>query len=249
MNELVTKSDVMSADVAEAMGVSIATGGGEYLDRLGVNYSVMDDDENDIPIGQFKFRYEGVTYYAPSVDIAVIGMHYQYVKYDAADNKYVCRSLIHPDFRGEFRDTDGTLKCGMTKKRSEMDETELKLYKDVSCQRQLRCLVNMIGKDATGNEKEISNAPALLTLKGANFMPFDEQITRKHRDFRTNWIELSTSRAKNGGNVYYVIDFDWTDQTVDMGSDDYSKTVMHFLKLIKDENNEVDRAYDTALAA
>lgn len=250
MNEVVKQPDT-GFDLAAAMGVGGGGASAEYLDRLTVQYSVLDPANNEVAtkVGQFRFKHDGEYYYAPEVSIAVVGNHYQYVRYDPADNKYTGRTLILPDFKGEFRDDNGTVKLGMIKRRSDMDDDEKKMFKDVTCQRQLRVLLNMVGEDHQGAEKEIKNAPALLTLKGANFMPFEDQIVKHHKDFRTNWIELSTSRQKSGGNIYYTIDFDWTDEEVDIHCDDYTQTLMHFLQLIKDENKDIERAYDAALVA
>jgi len=234
--------------LAEMMGAKKQQTGG--VPQLKINLHHEDADDRPIPAGTVFLTDMDKTVYAKTARIRVLGHHYQYSEYDPEQKKTVNKTVINSTFQQEFLDQNGTTKCGMPKAKSKMDEGEKKRFENVTCFRQLRVLASYTGKTADGEEITVENQPAIMRLKGANFMPFEEEVMSKLPSGRDLWdfgVDLSLEKMKNGSVTYFVIHF-----TPDFANplpldNDTVETLKHFAAMIEGENRKVIEAHNQAI--
>lgn len=237
--------------LAAQMGMSQNTG--EYLPVLKINYNAEDENEKRLPLGQFVVTDQEIPIYAKKVRIRPLAMHYQYQQYDADANKMVNQTVLNTNFRQEFLDEKGTVRCGRPDSKSfrDMSDERKKMYSDITCTRQIRCLVSYEGEDKDGNKHKVENLPAVLRLRGANFMPYEEEFEKrlpKGRKPWDYWAELTLKRQKNGSVTYYIISFD-PDLNNPVALDmDTIDTIKHFSSLVEEENDAIIESHKAALA-
>lgn len=250
MNDLSVIDPVEQQRLKEAMGLATNTGNATVLPRIKINTDFEDDDGNEIPPGSIYLTDVDKTVYGKNFKFRALGNHYQYVEYDPEQNKTVCKTTINKSMFEDFLDTRGTMKCGMTKPKKKMEAYEKERFKNVTCFRQLRGLVSYIGVDAQGNEHIIENSPAIILLKGSNFMPFEDEVVKKlprGSDPSDFWLDVSLERLKNGSVVYYVMHFKfdvtkplpWDSKTTD--------TVRVIADMIKGQNEKIREAHRQAI--
>jgi hypothetical protein len=246
--EIATIDPAEQQRLAEMMGAKKEQSGGVPL--LKINLQHEDSQDRSIPAGSFFLTDQDTAAYAKTVKIRVLGQHYQYSEYDPDQEKVVNKTTINSSFRQEFLDIKGTTKCGMTKAKSKMDEGEAKRFKNVTCFRQLRVLVSYTGTTAGGEEVSIENQPAMMLLKGSNFMPFEEEVMKrmpKGNEIWDYWIDVSLSKHKNGSVTYYVAHFD-ADFSNSVSLDkDTIETIQHFGSLIEGENKRIVAKHNEAI--
>jgi len=192
----------------EMMGVTGSDGGGG-LPMLKINLDDEDSNKRQIPRGSLYLNKEPAVY-TKTATIRVMGVHFQYMEYDPEANKLSNRTIIVPHMSLEMLDEKGTTRCGMPSGKSRLDEHQKERYKNVTAFRQLRGIVSYTGNDADGNEVSVENEQFLMSLKGSNFMPFEDEVMKKLPHGRSVWdynIEVDLERKKNGSVVYYVAHF------------------------------------------
>lgn len=206
-----TGTEVAAMDPAELkrmqemMGVTASEGGGG-TPLLKINSLDEDDNGKELPKGTFFLNKSPIAY-AKEVTIRVLGVHYQYLEYDPEAGKLVNRTIIVPNMQHEMLDEKGTTRCGMPMGKSKMDPEMKERFKNVTAFRQLRGIVSYTGKDLDGNEVTHENEPFMMSLKGSNFMPFEDDVVKKLPFGRAIWdfnISVNLERHKNGSVVYYV---------------------------------------------
>ena len=236
--------------LAEMMGAKKEQSGGVPLLKINIRHE--DSDDRPIPAGSFYLTDQDEAVYAKEVKIRPLGQHYQYVEYDPDLEQVVNKTVINRSFREEFLDIKGTTKCGMTKSKSKMDEGEAKRFKNVTCFRQLRVLVSYTGKTAEGEEVTVENQPALMLLKGSNFMPFDEEVMKrmpKDREIWDFWMDVSLSKHKNGSVTYFVAHFEPDFANPAPLDGDTVDTIKHFASMIESENRRIIDQHNEAVRA
>jgi hypothetical protein len=234
--------------LAEMMGAKKEQSGGVPL--LKINLQHEDSQDRPIPAGTLYLTDQDTPVYAKTVKIRVLGHHYQYSEYDPDQEQVVNKTTINSSFREEFLDIKGTTKCGMTKSKSKMGEGEAKRFKNVTCFRQLRVLVTYTGKTADEEEVTVENQPAMMLLKGSNFMPFDEEVMKrmpKGKEIWDFWIDVSLSKHKNGSVTYYVAHFSADFANPAPLDKDTVDTIKHFASLIKSENRRIVEKHNEAI--
>lgn len=224
----------------------------DRLPQLKVNTKRKDAQGNKIEQGKFMLTELDEPVYADHVWVRVLSQLFQWIHYDPEENKVVNKTLLIPNFRHEARDMKGTIRCGKpaSKVLKEMSKEEQKKYVDIKCFRQLRVLVTMTGKTASGEEVTIENQPAIILLKGSNFNPFEDEYIKslpKGKDFHDFWCKVTAEELENGSVVYYVMHFEGDfKEPVSLDQQTYD-TMIHFAKLVKQENDRVESAHQGAL--
>ncbi len=256
MNELTTVSKSEQNELAAAMGMggNSNTSSGDRLPELKINYMEENDQGQDLPRGQFYIKgSEDEPVYAKSVSFRPLSQLFQWLHYDAEENKVANKTLMIPMLRQEARDMKGTLRCGKpaSKVLREMSKEDQKRYKDIKCFRQVRGLVSYEGKNASGEKVTIENQPVILMLKGSNFNPFEDEFLKKiprGRSMHEYSITISTTKTRgDAGNVWWVLKYD-ADLTNTLEMDDkVFETVKVMHDMVKLENNTIQAAYDKAL--
>lgn len=256
MNELTTvsKSEQNELAVAMGMGGNSNTGSGDRLPELKVNYMEENDQGQDLPRGQLYIKgSEDEPVYAKSVTFRPLSQLFQWLHYDAEENKVANKTLMIPMLRQEARDMKGTLRCGKpaSKVLREMSKDEQKRYKDIKCFRQVRGIVSYEGKNASGEKVTVENQPVILMLKGSNFNPFEDEFLKKlprGRSMHEYSITISTTKTRgDAGNVWWVLKYD-PDLTTTVEMDDkVFETVKVMHDMVKRENETIQAAYDKAL--
>lgn len=255
MNDLTVIDAAEQQRLKEMMGVTVDSNSGtERVPMVKINTDTEDDEGNEIRPGTIYLRDNDPVVYAKEFKLRVLGQHYQYIEYNPELNKTVCKTTINQSLmkKHDFLDTRGTRKCGMTKPKSDMEEYEKKRFQNVTCFRQLRGLVSYEGTDKHGNPKTIENQPAILLLKGSNFMPFEEEVARrlpKGSTFWDFWLNVSLERRKTGSVVYYVMHFDFDPSDVQPFDPKTAETVRAFADMVDRENERIIEAHKEAVSA
>jgi len=256
MNELTTVSKSEQNELAAAMGMGGTTNAssGDRLAELKINYMEENDQGQDLPRGQFYIKgSEDEPVYAKSVNFRPLSQLFQWLHYDAEENKLVNKTLMIPMLFQESRDMKGTVRCGKpaSKVLKEMTKEEQSRYKDIKCFRQVRGLVSYEGKNASGDKVTIENQPVVLMLKGSNFNPFEDEFLKKlprGRQMHEYNVKIGTTKTRgDAGNVWWVMKYE-ADITNTLGMDDQVfETVKVMHDMVKRENETIQSAHDKAL--
>lgn len=242
MNDLAVVDPLEQQRLKEMMGMVSDAPAGDRVPMIKINLEDEDEDGNELPRGTMYLRDHTQIVYAKEIKIRVLGQHYQYIEYDPELNKTVCKTTLNKSFRQEFLDTRGTIKCGMTKPKSKMEQYEKERFKNVTCFRQLRVLATYTGVDSKGNSVTIENQPAIMLLKGSNFMPFEDEVQKKLPrgasvwDF---WIDVSLERMKKGTVTYYVMHYKFDPSDVQPFDTQTADTVRTFATMVEAENDRI----------
>jgi hypothetical protein len=250
--ELTTITQAEIDELAALTGAAPDTGG-DRLPVLKVNYDSEDAAENRLPLGQMFITEQEIPVYAKSVRIRPLAMHYQYTDFDGDSNKMMNQTVLNTSFKQEFLDEKGTVRCGRpdSKTYKDMSEDRRKMYKNISCTRQVRCLVSYDGEDKDGNAISVCNVPAVLRLKGSNFMPFQDEFEKRlprGRKFWDYWAEISLEKMKNGSVTYYVMHFDPDLNNPAPLDRDTIDTIKHFAAMVESDNAQVYSKHQAALS-
>jgi len=239
--------------LAAGAGANPNAGGGPRVPQLKVNMDDEDVDGKPLPRGYFMLTEQEVTSYAKEVKFRPLAMHLQYIDYDEAENKLVCRTVQNSNFQQEFRDTRGTTRCGRPSgpEWRDMPKEAKEEYKNISCVRYVRGIVSYEGETKTGEKISVDNVPCVIRLKGTNFSPFEEEYMKKIPNGRMIWdfwLDMSLERQKNGSVVYYIMHFaaDFASPVpVDVPT---FETIKYFVQMVDEDNERVERDYKSALA-
>ena len=231
--------------------------GGVYLPSLKVNYNEDNPETGkELKRGVFFLTNQDVTVYSKTVNIRPLMQVFQWTKYDEVAKKTLNRTKFITNFGEQARDELGTEKCGKpAAKLLKADKELAKRYEDVTCYRQIYALVSYTGTDEDGNEHSVDNVLATLRLKGANFMPFQEEfITGMPKDSRL-WdftARLGVTKEKNdptSATSFYIIHFDGDFKTKLPLTSDVFETLKGLKNNVDEINNEIDRKYFAAISA
>ena len=246
--ELATMDSAEIKRMQELMGVTSGDGGGG-TPLLKINSLDEDDNGKELPKGTFFLNKSPIAY-AKEVTIRVLGVHYQYMEYDPDANKLVNRTIIVPNMQQEMLDEKGTTRCGMPMGKSKMDPDMKERFKNVTAFRQLRGIVSYTGKDADGNEVTYENEPFLMSLKGSNFMPFEDEVMKKLPYGRAVWdynISVSLERHKNGSVIYYTAKFDPDFREPLPFSQQVAESINEIASQIRSQNAKVRDKHEAAI--
>ena len=249
-NELAAFADEIGAN-ADAMK------GGTYLPTLKVNYNEDNPETGkELKRGVFFLTNQDVTVYSKTAVIRPLMQVFQWTKYDELAKKTLNRTKLVTNFGEQARDELGTEKCGKpAAKLLKADPALAKRYEDITCYRQIYALVSYDGTDEDGNEHSVKDVLATLRLKGANFMPFQEEfIAFMPRDSRL-WdftARLGVTKEKNdptSATSFYIIHFDGDFKTKLPLTTPIFETLMGLKSNVDDINNEIDKKYFASLTA
>jgi len=208
-NELAILTDEEINAFAARSGAE-SSGSGNFTPTLKVNYDEEDADGNEIKKGLFMVTNQDVTVYAKTVKFRPLTQHFQWMQYDDVAKKVTNKTILVPTLFDEARDEKGTVKCGKpSSKDLKANPALAKKYEDITTFRRVHGLVSYTGEDAKGGKHTIENMVVCLTLKGANFSPFEEEFFSKIGKARI-WeydLDLSVTREKNGASTFFVIHF------------------------------------------
>lgn len=224
----------------------------EFLPVLKLNWEDEDDDGNELRKGTFFIAGKGDAVYAKSVKIRPLSNMFQWLDYDVEEQKVSNRTIVVNSLRQEAPDEKGTVRCGKPASKILQADPALKdKYKSITCFRNVHCLVSYEGKTATGDKTKVENVPAVLRLKGANFMPFDEEVVKAlpHGGKLYNFsVDVTTERKKNGGVTYFVMHFK-PDIANPLALDETTvDTIGHILKMVEGENKAIMSKHKSAIA-
>jgi len=254
-----SSTELATVDLAELNKLAAAAGAnpnansGPRVPFLKVNMEDEDANGAVLPRGQFMVTDQEETVYAKEVKFRPLTMHLQYIHYDQDAKKMVSRTLQNSTFQQEFRDSNGTIRCGRPSgdEWRNMEKEDREPYKDITCVRLVRGIVSYTGVNQAGEERVVENVPCVLRLKGTNFSPFEAEYMDKVPQGRMiwdYWLDLSLERKKNGSVTYYIIHYS-ADFALPVPVDVPTfETIKHFTKLVEDDNARVESDYKSALA-
>ena len=203
------------------------------------------------PRGKFFLKGSDKLAYATKATFRPLSHHYQWIHFD--DDGLANKSRAILSFREEARDMLGGIKCGYPtwEAMQEMEREERKKWRDMQF-RQVRGLVTMTGKTASGEEVVYENTPCMLQHRNSNYSGFKNAVFDKLPGGRNLFdfnIELSSERNVNGSVKWYTFNYkpDFENPL------DHSADLFETLKMIKEmiikENEYVDAAYYKCIQA
>lgn len=253
--ELVEFDPSMGYDqLAELIGQQVGNDLASNVSRLKINSDHIDEQERPLPAGAFFIHHpKKGNVYSKKVAFRPFLNRYQYVHFDAKENKFVNKSVIFNDFRDEAPDELGGLRAGKPSKKQReagLTEEQTLLNKAVQCFRLVYGTVSYTGKTVTGEEVEIKDFPCVLKLRGSNFMPIGDVLKglSKAKKLMFNYaFDLTTKREKNGNVTYYVIQIE-VDRTQNLPfTPEDMEALKSFQEAIVAENDSVMKKYEKAL--
>lgn len=197
------------------------------------------------PRGKFYLKGSDKVAFADTATFRPLSHHYQWIHFD--DDGLANKSRAILSFREEARDMKGGIKCGYPawEAMQEMEREERKKWRDMQF-RQVRGLVTMTGKTASGEEVVYENTPCMLQHRNSNYTGFKNAVLdalpgdRNLFDFN---IELSSERNVNGSVKWYTFNYKPDFDTPLERTADLFETLRMIKELIDKENEYVDEAY------
>lgn len=265
MTDLIVADGFDLENLAAEMGATTEAPHGARLSRLTTNRRIKDDDGNRLELGQFYLTGQDKTAYAESVKFRPLSHHFQYVKYNSEEKKKKMENwtVQAANFREEFRDVKGTIRCGRPdgKVMTKLTADERKKYKDVKNIRLIRGLVSFVGKTPDGEEITYDNEPCLIKLSGQNnfqvtdkgvYARFDKQvrdvIPRGYEMWNFELDVTAKEHFSDDGSVFWHT-FEWSlDPKAPLAVDQkVYDSIVYIAENVRSENNAVDAAYFAAL--
>lgn len=258
-NELMIVDEAALAVLADELGVNAEDlqGGGKYLPSLRV-WGKDDAEEEDAPRLKGKMYVTGIEGYDEPIFVVPntitfrpLTQTFQWTQYDKEQKKTVNRTRLIPNFNEEARDEKGTIRCGKPPSKDLKDNKALqKLYEDITLYRRLQGILNFTGKTAAGKEVKVENLLSSINLKGANFLPFDEEFAKKlpAKSRLWDWVtSISTTRHVNGQVTYWVFHFDCDFKEKEKVTPELFQSLIYLQGQINDMNKAIDKSYYDAI--
>lgn len=256
---------------------------GPYLPKLAIQRDFVVNDEGDpvVKAGWFNITVNGQVYYmkTPIFRAFFNGFKDSLYNQDANDGKgaMVCESLIITDWGQEMLDTCGTQRCGKLskgkmetlKKEGNLTEDMVAKNRKIQTYRMVYGVVRTEGEvvDVAGNPLEfpkgsitvddityeLDGVPCYMTLRGNNFMPFNDEVVEPLNKQSRLMIQfenaMSTTRqvSEANGEPFYVahFEFDLT-KPVQISSEDLI-VLKSIMELVNVHNDDVTKKHNEAL--
>ena len=256
MNELTTISRSEQMELAAAMGMGgTSNTADDRLPELKINYQEENEQGQELPRGQFYVKGTGDDpVFAKTVTFRPLSQLFQWIQYDAEENKVKNKTLMVPMLRDEARDMRGTTRCGkpVSKVLREMSKEDQRKYSDIKCFRQIRGLVSYKGKNADGETVTIENLPCIIMAKGSGFNQFEDEflkvIPRGRKMFEYETEVTLTKEKGTGGNIWWVMHFKPDLTTTHPMTEEIFETVKVMAEMVKKDNEKVESAYQRAMS-
>ena len=243
-NQVASFDQLNQNQIMEMIGQDVGqTGTG--LPRLTINRQPENDEGNKLPVGTYAVYDSGVesmVYGKPATFRPFLNA-FQFMEYDAEQNKFSKRSVIFKNWKDDPIDTSGGSRCGKVpfKERDKLSKTELEHQKNIKCYRLVYGTVSIDGVTPSGNKVSVKNKPVLWRVTGSNFTPVGESIqslkNRKKLMFN-HTLSLDTERRKAGSNVFYVSAIKVNQKEVVFTKEDM-ELMQKFQNIIATENEDV----------
>ena len=243
-NQIANFEKLSTSQIMEMIGQEGGqTGAG--LPRLTINRQPEDDGGNKLPVGTYSTYDSGIesmVYGKPATFRPFINA-FQFMQYDAEQNKFSNRSVIFKNWKDDPIDTSGGSRCGKVpyKERDKLSKAELEHQKNIKCYRLVFGQVTIDGVTADGNKISIKDKPVLWRVTGSNFTPVGEAMqslkNRKKLMFN-HTLSLDTIRRKAGINVFYVSEIKVNQNEVTFTKEDM-ELMQKFQDIITTENEEI----------
>ncbi len=243
-NQIANFEKLSTSQIMEMIGQEGGqTGAG--LPRLTINRQPEDDGGNKLPVGTYSTYDSGIesmVYGKPATFRPFINA-FQFMQYDAEQNKFSNRSVIFKNWKDDPIDTSGGSRCGKVpyKERDKLSKAELEHQKNIKCYRLVFGQVTIDGVTADGNKISIKDKPVLWRVTGSNFTPVGEAMqslkNRKKLMFN-HTLSLDTIRRKAGSNVFYVSEIKVNQNEVTFTKEDM-ELMQKFQDIITTENEEI----------
>ena len=243
-NQIANFEKLSTSQIMEMIGQEGGqTGAG--LPRLTINRQPEDDGGNKLPVGTYSTYDSGIesmVYGKPATFRPFINA-FQFMQYDAEQNKFSNRSVIFKNWKDDPIDTSGGSRCGKVpyKERDKLSKAELEHQKNIKCYRLVFGQVTIDGVTADGNKISIKDKPVLWRVTGSNFTPVGEAMqslkNRKKLMFN-HTLSLDTIRRKAGSNVFYVSEIKVNQKEVTFSKEDM-ELMQKFQDIITTENEEI----------
>ena len=168
---------------------------------------------------------------------------FQFMEYDAEQNKFSKRSVIFKNWKDDPIDTSGGSRCGKVpfKERDKLSKAELDPQKNIKCYRLVFGMVSIDGVTSKGTKVSVKDKPVLWRVTGSNFTPVGEAIqslkNRKKLMFN-HTLSLDTERRKAGSNVFYVSNIKVNQKEVTFTKENM-ELMQKFQETIATENEDI----------
>ena len=243
-NQVASFDQLNQNQIMEMIGQDVGqTGTG--LPRLTINRQPENDEGNKLPVGTYAVYDSGVesmVYGKPATFRPFLNA-FQFMEYDAEQNKFSKRSVIFKNWKDDPIDTSGGSRCGKVpfKERDKLSKAELEHQKNIKCYRLVYGTVSIDGVTPNGNKVSVKDKPVLWRVTGSNFTPVGESIqslkNRKKLMFN-HTLSLDTERRKAGSNVFYVSDIKVNQKEVTFTKENM-ELMQKFQETIATENEDI----------
>ena len=209
-NQVASFDQLNQNQIMEMIGQDVGQTGTGFA-RLTINRQPENDEGNKLPVGTYAVYDSGIesmVYCKPATFRPFLNA-FQFMEYDAEQNKFSKRSVIFKNWKDDPIDTSGGSRCGKVpfKERDKLSKAELDHQKNIKCYRLVFGMVSIDGVTSKGTKVSVKDKPVLWRVTGSNFTPVGEAIqsvkNRKKLMFN-HTLSLDTERRKAGSNVFYV---------------------------------------------
>ena len=230
------------------------TGGSDFrLPKIKTNREPEDDQGRALKMGSFYLEgAEENIYSTGDVKFRVLSHTFQYILYDSTTNSVANKTIIKPNFKGEFRDIKGGNKMGKPSSKAirEMPPEEADKWKNHKCWRQMRGVVSYKGVTASGEDRDVVNVPCILMHASGSYFNFENEFIKalpRGKNIYDFESTLSSSKIKVGGNTFYQIHFKPIFSNPLPIDEKVIETMEVFANMIKGENSYVERQYNSSM--
>lgn len=189
-----------------------------FLPQLKLNYKEETEDGKELKKGLFYLDNYDQLVLAKTVTFRPLSHHFQWATIDPETKKFVNKTRLVTDLRGndEPRDEKGTVRCGKPPSKDLKDNKELKkLWRDTTCYRQIQGYVSYTGKTPDGDDVEVNNVLCGIRNKKANFSHFEEEYKKKLGKgvIWDHEIEIYATKEKMEDTIYWIMHYDRFDSS------------------------------------
>lgn len=195
--------------------------------------------------------------YGETMKIRPLSNHFNYTHMDfskPAGEKCINRTVQISNWKQQLPDERGGYRCGRPTTKEMMDWTkeEKDKFKDITCNRIIRCLATYEGKRKTGEHVSVVNKPAIIFQAKNHFKDFEDQVIKKIPFKAKIWdyeVELVPNFGTGtAGNQYANFSYKPIMKRLEM-TEEVHESLNAIIEIVADQNSKIEESFAKAVRA